>query len=142
MNYDTIPFHEILFQLGITGWTLKKLPNNEEEFLAYFEIAIPHSDGVGIQYSNDSSKFGVTWDQIVAKKEELETAYTNNKYQRDRLNGISGSFGILHGTGSKYPEVGEQLDMLFHELETTGSLSISGSWFNTIKAVKDANPKP
>ncbi len=72
MNYDTIPFHEILFQLGITGWTLKKLPNNEEEFLAYFEIAIPHSDGVGIQYSNDSSKFGVTWDQIVAKKEELE----------------------------------------------------------------------
>ena len=79
MNYDTIPFHEILFQLGITGWTLKKLPNNEEEFLAYFEIAIPHSDGVGIQYSNDSSKFGVTWDQIVDKKEELETAYTNNK---------------------------------------------------------------
>ena len=72
----------------------------------------------------------------------METAYTNNKYQRDRLNGISGSFGILHRTGSKYPEVGEQLDMLFHELETTGSLSISGSWFNTIKAVKDANPKP
>jgi hypothetical protein len=32
--------------------------------------------------------------------------------------------------------------MLFHELETSGSLTTSGSWFNTVKAVKDANPKP
>ena len=41
-----------------------------------------------------------------------------------------------------YPDIREQFDMLFHELETTGSLSISGSWFNTVKTVKDANPKP
>ena len=41
-----------------------------------------------------------------------------------------------------FPAMEDQLDMQYHELETTGSLSISGSWFNTIKTVKDANPKP
>ena len=122
MNYDTIPFHEILFQLGITGWTLKKLPNNEEEFLAYFEIAIPHSDGVGIQYSNDSSKFGVTWDQIVAKKEELETAYTNNKYQRDRL--------------KVYPPIGDQLDMQYWD-----KINATSIWSDLITKIKSDNPK-
>ena len=122
MNYDTIPFHEILFQLGITGWTLKKLPNNEEEFLAYFEIAIPHSDGVGIQYSNDSSKFGVTWDQIVAKKEELETAYTNNKYQRDRL--------------KVYPPIGDQLDMQYWD-----KINGTSIWSDLITKIKSDNPK-
>ena len=41
-----------------------------------------------------------------------------------------------------YPPIQEQLDLLFHEMTASGSLSISGSWFNTVKAVKDANPKP
>ena len=122
MNYDTIPFHEILFQLGITGWTLKKLPNNEEEFLAYFEIAIPRSDGVGIQYSNDLSKFGVTWDQIVAKKEELETAYTNNKYQRDRL--------------KVDPPIGDQLDMQYWD-----KINGTSIWSDLITKIKSDNPK-
>ena len=42
----------------------------------------------------------------------------------------------------EYPKVGDQLDQIYHELETTGSLTISGSWFNTVKTVKDATPKP
>ena len=49
---------------------------------------------------------------------------------------------IIDSREDGYPTVTDQLDMLFHELETTGSLTISGSWFNTVKAVKDANPKP
>ena len=36
----------------------------------------------------------------------------------------------------------EQLDLLFHEMTASGSLTISGSWYKTIKTVKDANPKP
>jgi hypothetical protein len=39
-------------------------------------------------------------------------------------------------------QTGGQFDMLYHELEISGSLTISGSWFNTVKTVKDANPKP
>jgi hypothetical protein len=41
-----------------------------------------------------------------------------------------------------YPAINEQLDMLWHEVNTTGSLSDSGNWFNTIKEIKDNHPKP
>jgi hypothetical protein len=41
-----------------------------------------------------------------------------------------------------YPAIGEQFDMLYHELNTSGSLSVSGSWFQSIKNVKDSYPKP
>jgi len=41
-----------------------------------------------------------------------------------------------------YPQLGEQLDMLWHELNTNGSISVNGDWFNAIKEVKEAHPKP
>jgi hypothetical protein len=41
-----------------------------------------------------------------------------------------------------YPTLGNQLDMLWHELNQSGSLSTNGEWFNSIKEVKDNNPKP
>lgn len=50
------------------------------------------------------------------------------QYQRDRH--------------QNYPSIGNQLDMLWHELNTTGSLSDSGNWFNTIKEIKNNHPKP
>lgn len=40
-----------------------------------------------------------------------------------------------------YPNFGEQFDMLYHELTASGSLSISGSWYQTIKNVKESYPK-
>jgi len=42
----------------------------------------------------------------------------------------------------RYPKVQEQLDMLWHEINTSGSISTDGTWFNAIKDVKDTNPKP
>ena len=42
----------------------------------------------------------------------------------------------------RYPTINEQLDMLWHEVNTTGSLSDTGNWFNTIKEIKDNHPKP
>jgi len=40
-----------------------------------------------------------------------------------------------------YPTIGNQLDMLWHELNNSGSLSTTGEWFNQIKSVKDTFPK-
>ena len=42
---------------------------------------------------------------------------------------------------NQYPTIANQLDMLWHELNQSGSLSTNGGWFNTIKEVKDNNPK-
>lgn len=41
-----------------------------------------------------------------------------------------------------YPKIEEQLDMLWHELQNSGTLSTNGQWFNQIKNVKDEYPKP
>jgi hypothetical protein len=43
---------------------------------------------------------------------------------------------------SNYPQVVDQLDMLWHELNTSGSISTNGTWFNSIKDIKDQFPKP
>ena len=56
---------------------------------------------------------------ILAKQKELQTAYDNVKYQRDRA--------------EAYPSIVDQLDDLYHN-------GIDG-WKKTIKAVKDKYPK-
>jgi hypothetical protein len=56
---------------------------------------------------------------ILKKQVELQTAYDNVKYQRDRA--------------SEYPSIVDQLDDLYHN-------GIDG-WKTTIKAIKDKYPK-
>ena len=56
---------------------------------------------------------------IEAKQAELQTAYDNKKYQRDRA--------------AEYPSVVDQLDDLYHN-------GIDG-WKATIKTTKDKYPK-
>ncbi len=41
-----------------------------------------------------------------------------------------------------YGEVGAQLDMLYHELKTTGAISPDGDWYQHITNVKEIIPKP
>jgi hypothetical protein len=41
-----------------------------------------------------------------------------------------------------YGQVGEQLDMLYHELKETGSISQNGTWYQHITMVKDLIDKP
>jgi hypothetical protein len=54
--------------------------------------------------------------------------WQNTQYQRDRR--------------ETYPSLGNQLDMLWHELNTSGSISAYGSWFQSIQEVKQQYPKP
>ncbi len=56
---------------------------------------------------------------ITAEITKLQTAYDNNKYQRDRA--------------VAYPSIENQLDDLYHN-------GIDG-WKTTIKAIKDKHPK-
>ena len=56
---------------------------------------------------------------ILAKQKELQTAYDNNAYQRDRA--------------TEYPSIPEQLDDIYH--------NGVDEWKKTIKAVKDKYPK-
>lgn len=53
--------------------------------------------------------------------------WNDTQYQRDRQ--------------QNYPSIGNQLDMLWHELNTSGSMSTDGSWFQSIQQVKQQYPK-
>ena len=41
----------------------------------------------------------------------------------------------------KYPDIGEQLDKLFHDIEND-TLDTTGEFYTALKAVKDHYPKP
>ena len=42
-----------------------------------------------------------------------------------------------------YPAIGEQLDLLFHAIDADADLKTKlAGFYNAIKAIKDANPKP
>jgi hypothetical protein len=43
---------------------------------------------------------------------------------------------------NNYPRLENQLDMLWHELNTSGSISSTGEWFQTVQTVKNTHPKP
>jgi len=70
----------------------------------------------------------ISKEDILAKQTELKAEYEAKKYQRDR--------NKLGGT-SVYPDISDQLDMLFHDKKDGTT-----TWEDAIQAVKDAHPKP
>ena len=81
------------------------------------EVSVLENDVKQITWHNDTTS--ISEKDILAKQKELETAYKNNKYQRDRA--------------EAYPSIVDQLDDLYHN-------GIYG-WKTTIKAIKDKYPK-
>ena len=101
--------------LGDAIWDLK----ND----AQYTIA---EDGLSSLVWLDGNPTNITNSQIETKLAELETAYDNNEYQRTRA--------------IAYPEVKEQLDLLYKDL-VAGKVDATGEWAKKIKKVKDDNPK-
>ena len=81
------------------------------------EVSVNADDIKQIEWHNGTTPLAEK--DILAKQKELQTAYDNNKYQRDRA--------------EAYPSIADQLDDLYHN-------GIDG-WKKTIKAVKDKYPK-
>ena len=81
------------------------------------EVSVLENDVKKITWHNDTTP--ISEKDILAKQKQLETAYDNNKYQRDRA--------------EAYPSIADQLDDLYHN-------GIDG-WKTTIKAIKDKYPK-
>ena len=83
-------------------------------------------DGEGVYISEwHSKKPKPTEKEIEEADAEWQKDYDAKQYQRAR----------------QYPELGEQLDMLFHDM-TAGKGDKTGEWYKAVKKVKDDNPKP
>jgi len=108
------------------------MANNIEVIQAI--IAIDSNANVGASGDPyDADAITLTWisseislADIKTKMAELQTAYDNNEYQRDRK--------------PNYPLITEQLDLLYKDMAADKG-DKSGEWFKAIKKVKDDNPK-
>ena len=68
----TVHIGEAIAALGVKGFSLEDTPTNEEEFNKWFKKAVGvDSVSESAIMSSDPSTFGVTWDQIKEKHEEL-----------------------------------------------------------------------
>ena len=84
------------------------------------------SDGPLEQLKFCSGQTPPTEEAIHAKLSDLQADYDSKQYQRDRQR--------------EYPELPEQLDMLFHAIDA-GALDKTSAFYTTLKAVKDKYPK-
>lgn len=65
--------------------------------------------------------------EIIAETARLQAEYDGNEYQRKR--------------SWKYPEIGEQLDLLWHAIDDE-KLNKTSGFYTQLKAVKDRYSKP
>tara|TARA_R100001480_G_scaffold127948_1_gene125637 strand:+ start:176 stop:475 length:300 start_codon:yes stop_codon:yes gene_type:complete len=83
------------------------------------QVTVDEDDVKQIKWHNGTTP--ISEKDILAKQKELQTAYENNKYQRDRA--------------EAYPSIGEQLDLIYHAGQGGDAFQAA------IKAVKDKHPK-
>ena len=67
-----------------------------------------------------------TLQELEAEVQRLEDEWNSNEYQRQR--------------NVRYPKIVDQLDMLWHAIDTN-TLNKTSDFYTTIKAVKDTYPK-
>ena len=95
-------------------------PSNQAEYQSQVKF-ISGADENGSAIFKDTQDF--TWEQVSAKKSELQTDYNNKQYQRDRADA--------------YPSIQDQLDMQYHD-----SVDGTTTWKDAIAKVKTDIPKP
>ena len=107
------------------------------EFVVYGDIKSEQDWNDNVKFVSGANDNGtaifsdtkpVTYAEVLAEQQRLQTEYDNNQYQRDRA--------------SEYPAIGDQLDKLWHSINADDTLKTQfADFYNTIKAVKDAYPK-
>ena len=94
--------------------------------------AVTIDDGAGA-FKADGSQITLVQSDIDAARVTLDAEAAAIKYQTDRT--TNGS--------TTYPAIGDQLDLLWHAIDADTDLkSKFSAFYNSIKTVKDANPKP
>ena len=93
-------------------------------------IRIDDSKGA---FKADGTQITLVQSEVDAARVTLDAEAAAVKYKTDRT--IDGS--------TTYASTGDQLDLLWHAIDADSDLKVKFSaFYNSIKAVKDANPKP
>ena len=76
----------------------------------------------------------------MSQKEEAETLAAWAAEDKKQAEFIA-NFGYISKRVTEYPSIGDQLDMLWHSMES-GEIPKSAAFFSACKAIKDKYPKP
>ena len=96
-------------------------PSNQTEYQQNVKY-ISGSDDNGSAIFSDTQPY--TWSEVNTKKTELETAYNNDQYKRDRE--------VEYNKKS----TGEQLEMMYWD-----KINDTNLWSDWIASIKSSNPK-
>jgi hypothetical protein len=96
------------------------------------------ADHIGVEVEEYDPAYTYTYENGVVVKGDMWTVSEEDAamIEADRVANLHKQARMM-----KYPNVKEQLDMLFHDIHN-GTLDTSGEFYTAIKAVKDAHPKP
>ena len=106
--------------------------DHEAIYKAYAGTVVSINDSTGA-FDKDGKSVTLEQSKIDAARVTLDAEAAAVKYKTDRTT-----------NGSKtYPAIGDQLDLLWHAIDADTDLkSKFSAFYNSIKEVKDANPKP
>ena len=109
------------------------MPSLDHEAIAKaYPNAVIIDDGTGA-FDKDGKSITLVQSNIDSARATLDAEAAANKYKTDRT--TNGS--------TTYSSVGDQLDLLWHAIDADADLKVKFSaFYNSIKAVKDANPNP
>ena len=109
---------------------IKKI-NSEAQFTYQAE------DINSIQWLNGTTPIPVA--DIEAKMTELQAEYDANQYQKDNK---PEQLDYIKQRKNSYPEIGDQLDMLWHSIDQDEELKTKYfNFYQAIKSVKIKHPK-
>jgi len=105
---------------------------DHEAIYKVYSDCVRIDDSVGA-FKADGSQITLVQSDIDAARVTLDAEAAAVKYKTDRT--TDGS--------TTYAPTGDQLDLLWHAIDADSDLKVKFSaFYNSIKAVKDANPKP
>ena len=97
----------------------------------YKDVGVINGEGENEQvFDKNGDLIIIDQAKVTEEVEKLQSEYNAKQYQRDRA--------------ASYPELKEQLDLLWHAIDG-GKFNVKSKdtdFYKKLKAVKDANPKP
>ena len=106
--------------------------DHEAIYKAYAGTVVSIDDSAGA-FDKDGKSITLEQSKIDAARTTLDAEAAAVKYKTDRTRNGS----------TTYPAIGDQLDLLWHAIDADTDLkSKFSAFYNSIKEVKDANPKP
>ena len=105
------------------------------------KLHIINEDYDTMQWDENNTDTKPTKAEVEAEIVRLNAIHESKRYQRQRTNDVSER---RSGIQTSYPKLAEQLDQLFHDIESGkfGEAAKTGDWYVGISSVKNTFPKP